>query len=99
MDTPTTKQFRVGETKAIIADAESLLDRIDKHRAYLSDPALREAHRADCRDNDVVLANLALAGGYIEQTKHQLGIALKLTDTPDPVKPVETPSEPETAEP
>lgn len=93
MDTPTTKQFRIGEMKAIIAEIDALRTRAENHRLYLADPRAAETHRADCRDNDVVCTNLALAIADIENAKRQLSLALKLTDTPDP-QPVEETPEP-----
>lgn len=95
MDAPTTKQFRIGELKAILADVDALQTRIIDHKLYLTDPKMVETHREDCRDNDVVCANLTLAMERIDEGKRQLNIALKLSDTPDQLPTPDTESQPD----
>lgn len=84
MNTPTTKDFLITTAKSLRQRLDGVLQDMKAHKAYLTDPTLRESHAADCEDHGEAIANLVISIRDCESSIMRLGMVLKNTGNPNP---------------
>lgn len=84
MNIPTTKEYLVTTAKSLRQRLDAVLQDMKAHRAYLTDPTLREIHSSDCEDHGEAIANLVLSIRDCESSIMRLGMVLKHTGNPNP---------------